>query len=1107
MFSAPSLRIIFHVIRAAILAAAWAQTLAARPVAVEFAIPPQSAAKALLAFSKATQTSVLFPYDELERVKSPGVTGRHNAEAALALLLADTGYTAQHSSPNRYVIVKIESVTAIITGRLITAAGRPAANVSVDLLGTRLSETTDRGGGFRFTGVAPGTYTLLAQGEGLRPIQWPDLEILPGATLDLAVETMQEASDLTLLEPLIISAKAMPQSMAERTPIMPLTATGNLDLPRSEDDALPFRIYERARIVRSGVVNLNDYLRRELLDSDASTLPPEQDGNRESFLAGSSNLNLRGLGSDATIILVNGRRLPESSGTTNGYLGAPDVNFIPLNLVDHIEVLPTSASALYNGNPVGGVINIVLRPDIDHTELTATYTNSLDDYDAPNTSIALQHGQSLLGGRFKMRLSATLAGATPPTEAELGYLRRLPPPAGTIFRATPNIRSADGGPLTNPEPAGPVDNPAIASVAPSSDGTGGLDAFNGRIGRYNLDLFDPTGGLAVSGDSVDYPYGRRQGRQSWFVSTTYDALPWLQLGLDAIYTRTTVNRGYDVFRGDLTLPAASPLNPFGRDIIASLNETASALGDDYSEARLEMFSILGGALITLPANWRISFDAQYARNFARYRGFAGVDEDRWQQLVDRGDYNPLRDTQVHAAPAAFYDEVLVHFGEAGRFTKLGDYTAIDTAVRATNRSLTLPTGEGAAAMGFDYRFTRLADYTQRLTYADGSEALPAVLWEGRTLERVSVFGELQAPLWPERLLPRWIDSLEGVLAARFTAADTSRETNLAPTFGLKIGFRGGLAFRGSATLSNRYPTSAMSRRIELSSGGGGPGVNFTSIYDPRRDQTYAVRTEEDLTPDVLPEGAVTQSAGFIFQRGEIHHIRASIDFVDTRKENEILFLEPQTIFNLESLWPERIDRAPAEPAAPGGVGVAQSVVTGLINVASRHSQNWNAGLDYTWTECLGGQLDLGFRASWIQTYNQRTLPGQPTVNQLLRPDGSVSGLLPFRASWNTAWTGRRYGFGLEGHYYHSRKIPTAERAAQGGSSIAAFSQLDVFAQCDLTAIWPVLARLHGVTAQMRVNNVMDQDFPRYVTDPSGAGVQAYGDWRRRTYSLSVTIAF
>ena len=43
--------------------------------------------------------------------------------------------------------------------------------------------------------------------------------------------------------------------------------------------------------------------------------------------------------------------------------------------------------------------------------------------------------------------------------------------------------------------------------------------------------------------------------------------------------------------------------------------------------------------------------------------------------------------------------------------------------------------------------------------------------------------------------------------------------------------------------------------------------------------------------------------------------------------------------------------------------------------------------------------------------------------------------------------------------------------------------------------------------QLRVNNILGTEFPKYVNDASGAGVQAYGDWRGRTYSLSLTTVF
>jgi len=54
-------------------------------------------------------------------------------------------------------------------------------------------------------------------------------------------------------------------------------------------------------------------------------------------------------------------------------------------------------------------------------------------------------------------------------------------------------------------------------------------------------------------------------------------------------------------------------------------------------------------------DWQLSLDSQYGRSLIRYRGLAGVDNDRWQPLVDQGLYNPLRDTQVHGPPAEFYD--------------------------------------------------------------------------------------------------------------------------------------------------------------------------------------------------------------------------------------------------------------------------------------------------------------------------------------------------------------------------------------------------------------------------------------------------------------------
>lgn len=1084
---------------ACLVLAGW---LAAAPV--KFELPVQRAADALLAFSAQARTEVLFPFDELTAVQSTAVHGEYEPEAALARLLQGTGFTARRNRAGKFVATRLAPADGGIKGRLLTPTGAGAPGVVVAIVGTERRAVTDRTGAFAFAGLTPGAYRLRAVAEAYRPLEFTTVPVEANLATLLPPQALEPAEAPTQLEPYLVRGESTRREPLNRGELAPRIATGNLDLARTEDDVLPYRVYDRARLARSGVVDLNQFLQRELLDGDATTRPLEQSGTRSSFLAGSTNLNLRGYGADATVILVNGRRLPESAAAESGYLGTPDVNFIPLSLVERVEVLPVSASALYTGNPVGGVINIILRPDVDATEVALTYTNALDGYDAPQSSVSLQHGRSLLGGRLRVRFNASFAATHPATEAELGHRRahlETPADPGTpLFRATPNVRSADLTPLFGPGSA------AVTSVAPGADGSGGLAAFAGRAGVRSTDLFDSAGGLAVAPDSRDQPYGRRQRRASYFGSFLWDVFPRLQAGLDAMYTATTVNRGYDVFNADLLLAAGSPLNPFGQDVRVALSETATALGEDYSEARLELFSAVGGLLLTLPADWAVAGDAQYTRNTARYRGLAGVDAGRWQELVDTGAYQPLRDTQVHGPPAAFYDRALRYFGSKDRFTTLGDYETVDTAVRVTNQALALPTGLGTVNVGGDYRIARLADYTEAARFADGSPAGASIRWKGRTLERISLFGEAQAPLVPARHLPAWLRLLEGELAVRYVTSDLAREANVAPTFGLKADFGRGWSARASFTTANRYPTSAMSRPIRAGTGGG-PGVSYAFIYDPVRDENYNVETSEDPNPAIVTEGAVTQTAGVIYQRGGRHRLRVALDFVDTRKTNELLYLQPQMVINLDEIFPGRIVRAPLAPGDAHPAGPITALVTGVVNSSWRHSQNWNGAADYAWNDCLGGTLELHARLAYFQRYERQVLATSPVVDQFAAPDGTAVGLMRWRANFGAGWSNRRWGLGCEGQYYHRRLLPEIEWPSQGASTVAGTTQYDVYLEADLARWIRWLEGRAGLRAQVRVNNVLDAAFPAYANDPSGAGVQPYGDWRGRAYSVSVTAAF
>lgn len=85
-------------------------------------------------------------------------------------------------------------------------------------------------------------------------------------------------------------------------------------------------------------------------------------------ITGGSGMNLRGLGPDATLTLLNGRRM-----SYGGFSQAVDISAIPVEAVERIEIVPDGASAIYGSDAVGGVANVILKPDFDGVTVGARY--------------------------------------------------------------------------------------------------------------------------------------------------------------------------------------------------------------------------------------------------------------------------------------------------------------------------------------------------------------------------------------------------------------------------------------------------------------------------------------------------------------------------------------------------------------------------------------------------------------------------------------------------------------------------------------------------------------------------------------------------------------
>ncbi|MGH6967087.1 MAG: TonB-dependent receptor, partial [Phenylobacterium sp.] len=89
---------------------------------------------------------------------------------------------------------------------------------------------------------------------------------------------------------------------------------------------------------------------------------------------GTATVNLRGLGSNRTVVLIDGRRLQAGNPTSQIVAVAADLNFIPTALVERVDVLTGGASAVYGADAVGGVVNFIMNKNFEGVRVDAQYS-------------------------------------------------------------------------------------------------------------------------------------------------------------------------------------------------------------------------------------------------------------------------------------------------------------------------------------------------------------------------------------------------------------------------------------------------------------------------------------------------------------------------------------------------------------------------------------------------------------------------------------------------------------------------------------------------------------------------------------------------------------
>ena len=162
-------------------------------------------------------------------------------------------------------------------------------------------------------------------------------------------------------------------------------------------------------VVNSAEIRLQGVTRTEDLVNSLPQAFAGQGGNLANGATGTATVDLRGLGPDRTLVLINGRRLvPGDPSVPN-----PDINVVPAALVDRVEVLTGGASSVYGADAVSGVVNFIMDTDFEGVRLDAQYSFYQHENDSDTGIIEALNGRGFPfpsgsvadGGTFDVNLA------------------------------------------------------------------------------------------------------------------------------------------------------------------------------------------------------------------------------------------------------------------------------------------------------------------------------------------------------------------------------------------------------------------------------------------------------------------------------------------------------------------------------------------------------------------------------------------------------------------------------------------------------------------------------------------------------------------------------
>ena len=894
-----------------------------------------------------------------------------------------------------------------------------------------------------------------------------------------------------LAGPVLLAQSASSAPAADASKMEKRVVVGS-NIPTAEvETAQPVEIFTREKIDQMGVTTVTDLLLR-VPQSNQGALNGNNGGT--GFAAGGTGVSLRGLGLNATLILLNGRRVAPYGFSNSGTDSFVDLNSLPLEAIEQVEILTSGASAVYGADAIAGVINIKTKKDYHGGELRFYYGNTVhQDYATTKGSITFGTGNDktdllivadylhqndlynrdrAFSSEVDLRpLGGINNGSSFPYPGRFTVPKTAPGLAGTPFAGA-------SGTVTLVPPLGTDGKAAPGSYHPFGDS----DRFNflqrsqslprsqreGVYGNFNHKIFDEK--MEAFGEFMF-----RHGEEHVELAPAPIDLAGSGSGIGIPVGTSVVKKGVVNVGNQVTIPKTNPFNPFGVDISAGrlrLLETGNRLYDFNTDS----FRMLGGLRGELSEKFSYETAVMYNRAQTVKNG-VGVGVQQFQNALN--DPNPLTAFNPFSGPSAPNNPATVSGLLVGS-KQVGTTDVLSWDAKGFGSLFDLPGGTVGYAVGLEYRTEKFTDDPDQVQRAGGLVGQSPALGNAGSRNLTAAYIESRIPITGKDWNILGFYRVDVTAAGRVDSYSDFGDSEV-PSVGIEW-----RPFSEDFLLRSSYGESFRPASLQQLYNSASDALT-SSFRDPLRGTVEReIPISRGGNTNLRPETATEWTAGAVLSPAAAKGLRISVDWVQIARKNEIGSYADFFGNGALSQRAGSYTRLPYEgdaaflAANPGAALPKADPLTGLPagqiftlndqfqNLGSTIMDAVDFGISYELKTDTAGTWRFDLASSYLLSYRTSAGPGEAYEAN----DGFATGSDAFpkwRSTASLFWNYRKLEAGVVANYVG--EVAYSNPATGDDATVSSFMTFDVQASYKLP--WDV-----KVTAG--INNILDSNPPLYL---------------------------